>query len=155
MKCILSIDVTFRRLHKNHEDREERRERKRINSVERTDASDSSDFHPPRRKSPPVGRLDIKLFNMARIVRFDAFPADFPEDIKFASEMLPLGTLVCRGQTPFFKGFTLTLRPSILTFSSLSPAVAYLYYYIPSTFISPQTHKQDTTFYIPIKFLSH
>lgn len=97
MEFILSTEFTFRRLHENREDQEKRKKEAYISSVERTDVSDSCDyFHPSRRKSPPVGRLDIKLFNMARIVRFDAFSSDFPEDIKFASEMLPLGTLVCR-----------------------------------------------------------
>jgi hypothetical protein len=72
--------------------------RKSIRFFERTNASDSSEyFHPPRRKSPPVGPLDIKLFNMAGIVRFDAFPSDFPKILNFGSEMLPLGTLVCAG----------------------------------------------------------
>lgn len=60
--------------------REREREEGHISSLKRTDASGSSDhFHPPRRKSPRVGVLDIKLLNMARIVRFDAFPADLPE----------------------------------------------------------------------------
>lgn len=43
----------------------------------------SNDSHPSRGKSPPAGPLDIKLFNIGRIVRFDAFPADFSSDIKF------------------------------------------------------------------------
>lgn len=63
---------------------DERRGEGRARSVERSGGGRlSNDSHPSRGKSPPAGPLDIKLFNIGRIVRFDAFPADFSSDIKF------------------------------------------------------------------------
>lgn len=51
----------------------------RARKVARANGSERlpNDSHPSRGKSPAAGPLDIKLFNIDRIVRFDAFPGDF------------------------------------------------------------------------------